>query len=54
MQKHLLYLQKKIQNKYLRDKKCRKVRGNCHYTGEYKGAADSICYLKYSVPTKFL
>ena len=25
-----------------------------HYTGEYKGAAHSICKLKYSVPKKFL
>ena len=25
----------------------------CHYTGEYPGAAHSICDLKYSVPKKF-
>ena len=27
-----------------------KVRDHCHYTGEYIGAAQSICNLKYSVP----
>ena len=27
-----------------------KVSDPCHYTGEYRGAAHSICSLKYSVP----
>ena len=41
----------KFENKYLKDKKYRKVRDHCHYTEEeYKGAAHSICSLKYSVP----
>ena len=35
---------KKIENKYLKDKKY------CNYTGEYRGAEHSICNLKYSVP----
>ena len=25
-----------FENKYLKDKKCRKVRDHCHYTGEYR------------------
>ena len=37
---------------YLKDKKYRKVRDRCHYTGENKGAAHSIYNLKYSVPKK--
>ena len=36
----------------MKDKKYRKVRDHCHYTGEYRGAAYSICHLKYTVPTK--
>ena len=36
-------LVKKIQNKYLKDKKYRKVRGHCHYEGEYRAVAHSIC-----------
>ena len=40
----------KFENKYLKDKKCRKVRDHCHYTSEYRGAAHSICDLKYIVP----
>ena len=44
----------KFENKCLKDNKYRKVRHNCHYTGEYRGAAHSICNLKYSVPKKFL
>ena len=34
------------------DKKFHKVRGYCHYTEEYRGAAHSIYNLKYSVPKK--
>ena len=36
----------------MKDKKCRKVRDHCHYTGEYRGATHSICNLKYSEPNK--
>ena len=32
------------------DKEYCKVRDHCYYTGEYRGAVDSICNLKYSVP----
>ena len=42
----------KFENKYLKDKKYRKVRDHCHYTGEYRGAVYSICNLKHSVPKK--
>ena len=42
----------KFENKYLKDKKYYKVRDHCHYTGGYRGAAPSICNLKYSVPKK--
>ena len=43
---------KKIQNKYVKDKKYREVRDHCHYTREHRVAAHSICNLKYSVPKK--
>ena len=32
--KNLLHLLKKIENKYLKDKRYRKVKDHCHYTGE--------------------
>ena len=40
----------KFKTKYLKDKKYREVKDRFHYTGEYRGAAPSIGYLKYIVP----
>ena len=42
----------KLKNKYVKDKKYCKFRNRCHYTAEYRGAAYSICNLKYSAPKK--
>ena len=36
----------------MKDKKYRKVKDHCNYTGEYRGAACSISKLKISVPKK--
>ena len=42
----------KFANKYLKDRKYLQVKHNCHYTGEYRVAAHSICNLEYSVPKR--
>ena len=34
---------------YMEDKKYCKIRNHCNYAGEYRGAAHSICNLKYSI-----
>ena len=52
MQKSVIFVKKKFENKYLKDKKYHKVRDHCHYSGEYRGATHSICNLKHSVPKK--
>ena len=36
------------------DKKYHKVRDHCHYTGKYRGAAHSICNLRYKIPKEIL
>ena len=41
-QKPAIFVNKNLK-KYFQDKKYRKVRDNCHYTGEYRGAGHSIC-----------
>ena len=49
----ICYISKeKFENNYLKDKKYCKVRYHFPYTGEYRGAAHSICNLKFSVPKK--
>ena len=44
----------KLENKYLKDKKYRKVIDHCHYTGEYRRAGNNMCNLKYSGPKKII
>ena len=43
-------MQKKFEHKYTSDKNYRKVKDHCHYTCKYRGAAHSICNLKYNIP----
>ena len=42
--------EERFEDKHAKDKIYHKVRYHYHYTGEYRGAAHSICKLKYSIP----
>ena len=42
----------KFFKKFFRDNNYRKVGDHCHYTGKYRGAAHSICNLKFNVPNQ--
>ena len=44
---------KDSQKKFAKDKKYGKVRDHCHFTGKYRGAAHSICNLKFKVTVVF-
>ena len=46
--KHFHTCKDKIEHEQAKNKNYCKVRYHCHYAGEYKGAAHSIWYLKYS------
>ena len=39
----------KVQKKLAQDKNHWKARDHCHYTSKYRGAAHSICHLKFNV-----
>lgn len=41
----VLYISKKIQD--TKNKRCFEVKDDCHYNGKYRGAADSLCNLRY-------
>ena len=50
MQKYVIFIEKKIIKKLSKTVNYQKVRDHCHYTGRYRGAANSICNLKFNVP----
>ena len=52
MQKSVIFVKKNLKKNCMKDKKYRKDRDHCHYAVEYRGAAHSICNLKYVIPKK--
>ena len=45
---------KKKEYKYTNDTTCCKLKIHCYRTGKYRGAAHTICNLKYTVPNNIL
>ena len=54
MQKFCYICKEKFEDKYIKDKSIAKLGTIFNYTGVYRGAADNICNLKYSVSKKIL
>ena len=50
MQKICYTCKKEFSNNDDNNKKYHKVRDHCHYTGKFRGAAHSICNLRYKTP----
>ena len=50
MQRSALFVKKSLKLNMLMIKKFSRFRDHCHYTGEYTGAAQSICNLNYGIP----
>ena len=48
MQKICYICIEKFRNKYVKDKKCCKVRDHCHYREECRSTGHIICNLKYT------
>ena len=48
--KTLCYICKKPFSADNNNKKYRKVKDHCHYTGKYRGAAQGFCNLRYNIP----
>ena len=48
--REVFYICKKRFSTDENNKKYRKVRDHCHYTGKYRGAAHDICNLRYKIP----
>ena len=40
---------KRFLKKFAKDKNYRKIRDHCHFAGKYRGAAHSICHLRFNV-----
>ena len=54
--KKVCYICEKEFSKYKKSKyykNFKKFRDHCHYTGQYRGAAHSICNLRYQIPNEF-
>ena len=52
MQKSVIFVEENFKINMWKKKNYCKVRYHCHYTGEYRGATNSICTVKYRVPEK--
>ena len=54
IQNFVILVKKNLKIKMLMTKKYFNVKEYCHYTGEYRGAAHSICNLKFSLRKEIL
>ena len=53
MSKYVIFAEN-ISRKNFSEINYRKVGDHCHYTGKYRGAAHSICNLRFNLPNEIL
>ena len=53
MSKYVIFAEN-ISQKNFSEINYRKVGDHCHYTGKYRGAAHSICNLRFNLPNEIL
>ena len=54
IKKSVIFVKKNLKMNIWKIKNYRKGRDHRHFTGKYRGAAQSICNLKYSGPKKII
>ena len=52
MPQNVTFVEKRFLEKFNNYKNYQKVRNHCHFTGKYRGAAHSICKLRFNVPNE--
>ena len=51
---HVTFLEKDSRKSLRKIKRIKKLENHCHFTGKYRGAADSVCNLRFKVANEII